>query len=101
MARAGQALRDVFRYSAYPVSESLRRWADHPWLLFAMSWAVMLFELLFPLTLIMHTTLILGLVIATMFHLANACLFGFNRFVWMWLAAYPSILWLQQRVFAG
>ena len=28
---------------------------------------------------------------------ANACLFGLNRF-WIWICAYPSILWLQQRV---
>lgn len=96
--RNGQALQDVFRFSAYPASESMRGFADKPQLLFIMSWAVMLFELSFPLTLLTHTTLIIGLVIAAAFHFANACLFGFNRFFWFWLAAYPSILWLQQRV---
>ena len=97
--RSGQALRDVFRFSAYPVSESLRGWANWPKLLFVMSWAVMLFELLFPLTLLTQTTLIIGLAIAATFHFGNACLFGFNRFFWIWLAAYPSILWLQERIF--
>lgn len=96
--RNGQALQDVFRFSAYPASESLRGWADWPRLLRVMSWAVMLFELLFPLTLLTRLTLIIGLVIAATFHLGNACLFGFNRFFWVWLAAYPSILWLQQRI---
>ena len=96
--RDGRALQDVFRFSVYPVSEDLRTWADRPRLLFLMSWAVMLFELLFPLTFLTQTTLIIGLVIAATFHFANACLFGFNRFLWIWLAAYPSILWLQQRV---
>ncbi len=97
--RNGRALQDVFRFSAYPVSESLRAWADRPRLLFSMSWAVMSFELLFPLALLTQTTLIIGLAIAAVFHFANACLFGLNRFFWIWLAAYPSILWLQQRVF--
>ncbi len=97
--RNGRALQDVFRFSAYPVSEALRTWADRPRLLCWMSWAVILFELLFPLTLLTQTTLIIGLVIAATFHFGNACLFGLNRFFWIWLAAYPSILWLQQRIF--
>lgn len=96
--RQSRALQDVFRFSAYPVSEGLRAWAEWPRLLWLMSWAVMLFELLFPLSLMTQTTLIVGLVIAALFHLANACLFGLNRFFWIWLAAYPSILWLQERI---
>lgn len=97
--RDGGALRDVFWYSAYPVSEDLRRWADRPRILLAASWAVMLFELAFPLALISQATLIVALALAALFHLANACLFGLNRFVWTWIAVYPSILWLQQRLF--
>ncbi len=96
--RSGRALADVFRFSAYPVSEDLRRLADRPRLLLVMSWAVMLFELAFPLTLLSRETLIAGLVIAGTFHLANACLFGLNRFFWTWLSVYPAILWLQARV---
>ena len=46
-------------------------------------------------------SLVIGLSFATLFHFANACLFGLNRFFWIWLAAYPSLLWLQQRVGAG
>ncbi|MDE1153681.1 MAG: HTTM domain-containing protein [Micavibrio sp.] len=99
--RNGRALQDVFSFSAYPASEALRAWAQRPRLLCVMSWGVMLFELLFPLTLLTQATLIAGLVIAAIFHFANACLFGLNRFFWIWLAAYPSILWLQHRIFAG
>lgn len=97
--RSGRALADVFRFSAYPVSEDLRRWADKPQVLLAMSWAVMGFELVFPLTLLWKPALIAGLVVAGTFHLANACLFGLNRFFWTWLAVYPAILWLQGRLF--
>ena len=97
--RSGQALSDVFRFSAYPVSEDLRRWADRPRVLLAMSWAVIAFELAFPLTLLSRETLIVGLAVAATFHLANAALFGLNRFFWTWLAVYPAILWLQDRLF--
>lgn len=96
--RTGRALEDVFRFSAYPVSESLRGLADQPRLLYAGAWAVMVFELLFPFSLITQTTLVIGLGIAATFHLANAFLFGLNRFFWIWLAAYPSIFWLQDRI---
>ncbi|CAN5520151.1 HTTM domain-containing protein [soil metagenome] len=97
--RTGRALRDVFQFSTYPVSEDLRRWADRPRALLIMSWAVILFELAFPLTMLSRETLIAGLVVAATFHLANACLFGLNRFFWTWLAVYPAILWLQARLF--
>ena len=96
--RTGRALRDVFQFSAYPVAEDLRRWADRPRVMLAMSWAVIAFELAFPLTMLSRPALIIGLAIAATFHLANACLFGLNRFFWTWLATYPAILWLQGRV---
>lgn len=97
--RSGKALADVFLFSAYPVSESLRRWHNFPRQLWAMSWAVMLLELLLPLSLLNQNALYVALTLTAMFHLANACLFGLNRFFWIWLAAYPSLLWLQQRLF--
>lgn len=96
--RSGRALRDVFLFSAYPVSERLRGFNNRPKLMFIMSWCVMGFELLFPLTMFNQSALIVGLFIAAIFHFANACLFGLNRFFWVWLAAYPSIIWLQSLI---
>lgn len=97
--RSGQALVDVYRFSVYPVSEDLRKWASHPKLLWLMSWAVMAFEVVFPFTL-MHPVALWGaMLIAGTFHLANAALFGLNRFFWIWLCAYPSLIWFQDRVF--
>lgn len=98
--RRGRALRDVFQFSAYPVAENLRALAERPRLLFAASWAVMLFELAFPAALLHPASLVAALAIAALFHLANAVLFGLNRFFWVWISAYPAILWFQQRVFA-
>lgn len=97
--RTGRALRDVFQVSAYPVSEELRHWADRPRVMQMMAWAVILFELAFPLTLLWRPALFVGLAVAGTFHLANACLFGLNRFFWTWLAVYPAIVWLQDRLF--
>lgn len=98
--RSGEALRDVFQFSAYPVSESLRLWSNSPQALLFMSWGVILFELLFPLSLMTNTSLGIALFITASFHFSNACLFGLNRFFWIWIAAYPSIIWFQQRIFS-
>ena len=99
--RSGRALRDVFQFSAYPVSEGLRVLAERPRLLFTASWAVILFELAFPFSLASPVTLIPALGVAAAFHFSNACFFGLNRFFWAWLAAYPSIIWLQERLIGG
>jgi len=99
--RSGRALRDVFQFSVYPVSESLRGWAQLSRMLFVAAWVVMIFELVFPLCLLTPTSLFIGLIVAASFHFANACLFGLNRFFWIWLAAYPSIFWFQERFIAA
>lgn len=96
--RSGQALEDVFRFSVYPVSEHLRHLADRPRLIFGASWAVMIFEVLFPISVFHNAALVLALCFAAGFHMANAFLFGLNRFVWAWIAAYPSLLWLHGRL---
>lgn len=93
--RSGRALQDVFAITTYPVSENLRGFAEQPRLLVIMSWCVMGFELLFPLALINVNLLFAALIIAATFHLANAVLFGLNRFFWIWLCAYPSIIWFH------
>lgn len=96
--RSGRALADVFAFSAYPVSERLRRFAGRPRLMLALSWAVMGFELAFPFALLQREALLAALALAGGFHLANACLFGLNRFFWTWIAVYPALLWLQARL---
>lgn len=96
--RNGRALRDVFLFSAYPAGENLRRLADRPRLLRVAGWSVMALELAFPLAMLSRAALIAALAATALFHLANACLFGLNRFFWIWIAAYPSILWLQDRL---
>jgi uncharacterized membrane protein YphA (DoxX/SURF4 family) len=96
--RSGQALRDVFAFSTYPVSEGLRTWADWPRTLLTASWLMMMFELLFPLALADGLALQVALATALLFHLVNACVFGLNRFVWIWPAAFPCLLWFQHEI---
>ena len=99
--RDGGALADVFRFSAYPVSKALRGWSNRPRVLFAASWAVILFELVFPLGLLHPIALLVALLIAAAFHFSNACFFGLNRFFWIWISAYPALIWFQGRIFGG
>lgn len=96
--RSGQALADVFRFSAYPVSRNLRGLADRPGLLRPAGWAVIGLELVFPLTLLDHRALCLGLGLCALFHVSNALHFGLNRFVWAWISAFPALIWLQDRL---
>ena len=97
--RNGQALQDIFLFSNYPVDENLRNFANFPIFLTLISWSVMLFELIFPLFLLTKNTLLIGLIVASLFHFGLAILFGLNRFFWAWIAAHPSVIWLQERLF--
>ncbi|MEM8555500.1 MAG: HTTM domain-containing protein [Pseudomonadota bacterium] len=99
--RSGTALQDVFLFSAYPVSGDVRGLAHRPQTLRFVSWAVITLELAFPLALLNQTALLVALGATVVLHVANACLFGLNRFVWAWIAAYPSIIWLQDRLMNG
>ncbi len=96
--RDGRALAQVFAVSSYPTSEALRHWACRPVAMRVASWGVIGFEVLFPLSLLNPMALAAALVFAAAFHLANAALFGLNRFVWAWLSAFPALIWFQTRL---
>ena len=99
--RSGRALVDVFRFSAYPVSEDLRGWADRPGALFTAGWVVMVLEIAFPLALLHPLALAGALALTATFHLGNAICFGLHRFFWIWLCAYPALIWFQGRTFGA
>lgn len=96
--RDGRAMMKVFRQSIYPVSLSLRDWAKHGSLLRFVGWATIGAEILFPLVLYRTSWTLIGLGVMFGFHISNALLLGLNRFVWVWLSAYPAILWFQTRI---
>ena len=70
--RSGRALWEVFACTHYPVSTTTRRWAEHPRLLWAMGWLIMLVEFCFPVSLYYSASLYAALIFMGVFHLANA-----------------------------
>ena len=60
-----------------------------------MAWPVLLWECTFPLAWFGHGLCVAYLTVGVIFHLANAKVLGLNRFFWIWLAAYPSLLGIQ------
>jgi hypothetical protein len=92
---SARVLKEVLETSCFPASETIRNFAKYSILLIVASWFVILFELLFPCVLLSKELLVIGLCSALVFHLVNTYLFGFNRFFWAWLAAYPALIWFQ------
>lgn len=95
--RSGGALRHFLVASAYPVPPAVRAFAgQRPGLVRAATYGVLAFELAFPIVFVRAATLPM-LALAFVFHLANFAVFGLNRFVWAWLAAYPAIAFFGDR----
>ncbi len=61
------------------------------------SWAILVFELAFPLAFASPIACTVLLCMGAAFHVANAITFGLNRFLWAWIAAYPALLYWVQR----
>jgi len=62
-----------------------------------LSWGVIAFECLFPLAWLGPTVCLPVLALGLCFHLANAIVFGLNRFLFAWAAAYPAMLYMSAR----
>jgi hypothetical protein len=56
------------------------------------SWAILAFEIAFPVVFASPLACTIMLAIGAAFHVANALVFGLNRFLWTWLAAYPALV---------
>ncbi len=92
--RQGTALPHFLSRSLYPETQKISDWLfQHPKISWIASWCVLLFELSFPLLLWkpQWATLYFGL--AFIFHFSIFLFFGLNRFFWVWIAAWPSLLW--------
>ena len=58
----------------------------------AICWAVLIFELCFPFSLLSPPIMFLFLLFGLIFHAMIVFMFGLNRFLWAWLATYPSLI---------
>jgi uncharacterized membrane protein len=66
----------------------------------AASFAMLAFECAFPIALVDPRVCVVVLGIAGVFHVVNAVVFGLNRFLWAWLAAFPALLFWVERLHA-
>ena len=71
--------------------------ATHPlrnkWLAMLGSWGFIVWEILFPLSLLDPRLAAVFCAVAALFHFLVFWFFGLNRFFWAWLCAFPAIIW--------
>lgn len=90
--RRGETLVPFLQGSCYGAPEGWVRWLSAGRRARCLSWALMLFELAFPLSLLDPMVCLAFMTAGVGFHLANVFTLGLNRFVWAWVATYP-VLW--------
>ena len=71
--------------------------ATHPlrnqWLAMLGSWGFIVWEILFPLSLLDPQLAAVFCAVAALFHFLVFWFFGLNRFFWAWLCSFPAIIW--------
>lgn len=93
--RRGTALVHFAQLPKYGVPSWARTLLSRPGVALGASWAILLFECSFPCALRSERVCLVYLTLGAAFHLANAWLFGLNRFLLGWLAVYPVLLALS------
>lgn len=94
--RRGTALHDFAGLARYAVPGPALAQLRKPWLSRGLSLCVLALECSFPLALLGPSWCLAYLSIAMSFHISNAALFGLNRFLLAWLAAYPALYYVSQ-----
>jgi len=93
--RDGTALAALVALPSYAVPAALIAWISK--VSRVAGYALLAFECGFPIALVDPTACRAMLAIAALFHLGNAIVFGLNRFLWAWLAAFPALLaWVDR-----
>jgi hypothetical protein len=91
--RSGRALESFVRNGHYGAPRWLVRALDGKARLFVSSWCVLAFECAFPLAWSGPRAGAVFIGVGLCFHLSTWLLFGLNRFVFAWAAAYPALWW--------
>lgn len=94
--RNGAALRSFVSSTRYGAPGFVRRMLDGERRCRAFSWGVLLFECGFPLAWLDPRLCLALLAVGLWFHFGNWLVFGLNRFVFAWSAAYPALLFGSQ-----
>jgi hypothetical protein len=93
--RDGSALAGFLTRSAYAAPAWAAQLA-RPALRRPLAWSVIGFECLFPLAWLDPRLCLLLMAAGACFHLLNSYVFGLNRFLFAWLAAYPALFFCSQ-----
>ena len=91
--RTGLALRGFLSSTIFEPQPILQAFTQRAHLLCLASWLIMLFEISFPLALSSPKICLIFIGMAFLFHLANCYIFGLNRFLFAWSAAYPALFY--------
>ncbi len=71
--------------------------ATHPlrnrWLALLGSWGFIVWEILFPFSLLDPRLAAVFCAVAALFHFLVFWFFGLNRFFWAWVCSFPAIMW--------
>lgn len=98
--RTGKAVPGFLASSFYETPRLVKRaLTDTPagWLFSLLfSWATMIFECMFPLSLLNPLACGSAVAGAILFHLSVFFLFGLNRFLFAWMSAYPALYFCSQ-----
>jgi hypothetical protein len=89
--RSGQALIHFLDASVHG-SLSAGSWLRIPRLAALIAWSFMVWEVLMPLSLLHPRLALMGCVLAAAFHLLIFVYLGLNRFLWIWLAGFPAVV---------
>ena len=98
--RQGIALKSFLQTSIYQKTNFVSWLEKSPKVLFIGSWAVMLFEVAFPLALVNNAYCTILVLTAILFQLGNIYFFGLNRFLYAWLPTYPALFYCSGTLFS-
>jgi len=95
--RTGLALNNIALSPNFSIPINLKTILTKPILSKIICKSIVLLEVFFPLLLFIlpKWPLIIGLII---FHFINFLIFGLNRFIFAWIAAYPFLFWFKDFV---
>lgn len=99
--RSGKALGAILNTQSYGRKAASLFLHRFPLISLLGGWAVMVFQVTFPLSILLSpTSCLIALAMGAMFHIAIAVTMGLNNFVWSFIAAYPA-LWLASAEFSA
>ncbi|XGC80636.1 hypothetical protein ACES2L_15015 [Bdellovibrio bacteriovorus] len=92
--RTGKALSIFLNQSVFPDMKAFSIWLKSaPLLSLLLSWLVLAFEVASPLVIINPSWVYFYAGAAIVFHFINYLTFGLNRFFWVWLSAWPAVIY--------